>query len=946
VNRHPERLDLDAMGRRASASALDVKGKDNFSKIRTPSRLRLDEASSPTSSRAKTASPQPTSSSSPRTAVDVGLSREAYSKARNMLIAARKSNVGFEDEEATESKEETSGFKRVGKALVSGMSEALTSRRSSGRNQNLMKSLMAAISREKIGAKLAELGLDDIVSEFLGHIYEGMIELQIDDFSSVEDALNGLLDSSVAGEAGWMEFVGNLQASLMDCLDSMIQKHPTAFLDGKISRRQGELVESVVSAAREMGSEIAYTLKMRERQSGQKHSSVPSAHPGMSEGRGLEGRGFTLGGRPGTRDREHRDGHDGAGEDREAVHHFKKSVRKMFMMNAMDRAERERQEHRGFDRGSVVPQGPAFHTANRVAKRKHLHSRENHEETAQGLGPTDDGFVPSSGSSTPHRSDPGSKDRPGSTGSGLGVGRFQSERSDKSDARSSRVPASVGSDRFSKGDGEGSQPLSPQGAQSHKSSQGKSSDAFGFFSSLVEDAATHDGSSQDRQSTSRGRARFSAEGFEDSGALEQALGLDGSGGLGGALRHNSGSAGGTRERSAKELMLNSILQEIDRNQESAGSSSATGLDGTHAGLPTPDTGDNTVFARGAQNDSDEAAQAKKKGMNTILGDLLEAAREKQRKKDRGERVELEDHKDAAALGRSWMHMSQRRNSQRRRSSEIGDGWPVGGLVPDADADMAERGGESSRVRGPRAEGSHAQEGFDWETLRVMMLREGKRITIPAPWNQNRRDMPRESSRNQPGSDGEAESDGQDSDKSPVSLRPPAPAAAASTGFRGAKVRQLPMQPQPLPASSSVNCQRVRKAKDPIDLERVYQHRALRFHRSFYESFPSYAPQLSLIPVVGRRSKKPRGKQSESRQPIMPFRSTCFCSFPKRLLPEIETYPIVTEDFSESVYSLSLEHSRASWSDTSTLLADTKPSKKRERSKGLREFHKHFSAVLP
>ena len=29
------------------------------------------------------------------------------------------------------------------------------------------------------------------------------------------------------------------------------------------------------------------------------------------------------------------------------------------MMNAMDRAERERQEHRGFDRGSVVPQGPA-----------------------------------------------------------------------------------------------------------------------------------------------------------------------------------------------------------------------------------------------------------------------------------------------------------------------------------------------------------------------------------------------------------------------------------------------------------------------------------------------------------------------------------------------------------------------------------------------------------
>ncbi|CAE7760121.1 unnamed protein product, partial [Symbiodinium sp. CCMP2456] len=79
-----------------------------------------------------------------------------------------------------------------------------------------------------------------------------------------------------------------------------------------------------------------------------------------------------------------------------------------------------------------------------------------------------------------------------------------------------------------------------------------------------------------------------------------------------------------------------------------------------------------------------------RGMNTILGDLLEAAREKQRKKDRGERVELDD-KDAAALGRSWMQKSQRRNSQRRRSSEVGDGWPVGGLVPGADADMAEGG---------------------------------------------------------------------------------------------------------------------------------------------------------------------------------------------------------------------------------------------------------------
>ena len=74
---------------------------------------------------------------------DLSLSDDVTFKARNLLLSTRES-VALAEEPS-----EQPGFKRVGKALVSGMHQALFARRGSDRNQNLMKSLMAAISKEQ-----------------------------------------------------------------------------------------------------------------------------------------------------------------------------------------------------------------------------------------------------------------------------------------------------------------------------------------------------------------------------------------------------------------------------------------------------------------------------------------------------------------------------------------------------------------------------------------------------------------------------------------------------------------------------------------------------------------------------------------------------------------------------------------------------------------------------
>eukprot|EP00913_Durusdinium_trenchii_P002802 g2593.t1 len=110
--------------------------------------------------------------------------------------------------------------------------------------------------------------------------------------------------------------------------------------------------------------------------------------------------------------------------------------------------------------------------------------------------------------------------------------------------------------------------------------------------------------------------------------------------------------------------------------------------------------------------------------------------------------------------------------------------------------------------------------------------------------------------------------------------------------------------------------------DAVELEDVYQHRADPWDHEHQHS--RIVPPLHLVPLVGSKSRK-KGRAvrpvsgAGGKLPILPFRSTCFDPpMSDRLLPEILTFPYVTDDFMESVYSITLEHSRASWSDTNTL----------------------------
>lgn len=206
------------MGRRASTSQLEVKHA-NFSAIKSPSGSR---GASPA------ASPRASSDVSPNRRLsegapvkDVGLSREAYSKARNLLVAKRSSMEGSEEEEHGD---HPGGFQRVGKALVTGMSQALVNRRGSAKNQGLMKSLMAAISKEKILNRISELGLDEQVSEMLCEMYQGMIELLIDDYEPLEGALGALLDEAVTGSQDMESLIDALREAVTGSLMEVMNK--------------------------------------------------------------------------------------------------------------------------------------------------------------------------------------------------------------------------------------------------------------------------------------------------------------------------------------------------------------------------------------------------------------------------------------------------------------------------------------------------------------------------------------------------------------------------------------------------------------------------------------------------------------------------------------------------------------------------------------------------
>eukprot|EP00435_Cladocopium_sp_Y103_P066952 s241_g29.t1 len=238
---------------------------------------------------------------------DVGLTREAYSKARNMLLAKRASR-----EEASEDEgHEDAGFKRVGKALVTGMSQALWNRRGSNKNQGLEK--------EKILNRISELDLDEQVSEMLGEMYQGMIELLIDNYEPLEGALGSLLDEAVTGRQDLEPYIDNLR----DAVTGIVLSPGDGGGSPRFSSSAGMAFGSSHSSSHSTGGRAA---------------GVNSASASVF----------------------------GANHDGEASHHFKKTVRNMFMMN------------------SIGLCGPRFHTERRAEQRKH-HQPGGHGEDAEGL---------------------------------------------------------------------------------------------------------------------------------------------------------------------------------------------------------------------------------------------------------------------------------------------------------------------------------------------------------------------------------------------------------------------------------------------------------------------------------------------------------------------------------------------------------------------------------
>ncbi|CAJ1328837.1 unnamed protein product [Effrenium voratum] len=252
-------------------------------------------------------------------------------------------------------------------------------------------------------------------------------------------------------------------------------------------------------------------------------------------------------------------------------------------------------------------------------------------------------------------------------------------------------------------------------------------------------------------------------------------------------------------------------------------------------------------------------------------------------------------------------------------------------------EAAQRPKPGQKVHIVDIEGTEEEIGFtDWETFSQHLLRQGIKLKVPKPWR--------------PGSES-----GRFAGKARDGARLDPAGRGHEAGFG--------LESRPVHASTNAMLQRAWRSQVATDLEQVYQQRASRFQD--LPDSPRYVPSLSLMPLLGKRHmrgwarnrqaydeemsrfKVPKIKLRDSKQPIMAFRSTCFCSS-NRILPEIETWPVISEDFQDSVYSLSLEHSRSSWSDTSTLLESPKksPSKRPRGSKGLQNFHRQFRAVLP
>lgn len=884
--------------RRASTSQLEVK-HGNFSAIKSPNRSRAaSPAASPRASPSPTASPNRRLSEGSQVK-DVGLVREAYSKARNMLLAKRASREEAEDEGHEGHEEhEDGGFKRVGKALVTGMSHALFNRRGSNKNQGLMKSLMAAISKEKILSRISELDLDEQVSDMLGEMYQGMIELLIDNYEPLEGALGELLDEAVTGSQDLEPFIDNLRDAVTGSLVAMLSKQEP--LGVGITRPQEILLDRVVEAAQGMASEISYTMRMRG--GNKKRNSAPSTSQNLGDGgtgssRFHSSAGLGFG--------SSSSGHStrvtrvagvnsasasafGANHGGEAAHHFKKTVRNMFAMNAMG--------------GS----GPHFHTERRAEERKHHQPGGHGSEDAEGweeeglhstnLGQTSQALSPQKEAAEAEAMDATNVSQTQDLGDGPHVPAgstqvtFQSLSTfSRGSSGSGQRPNTVAVEQSSEGVSSRSPSSRKSFAQSYGMQPSSPSSGSGFSSPSNSMSITSPMSSKARADATRSLNPF---GFLDT-ATDEAL--------------------------SKE---------------------------------TPQSGEGRAGASGIQHATTDETS---KGLERLLVDSDQALPEVT---SRQENVEAHP-----MLGDQTQ---LRRQPPKGRGGQLFHGPSGRKLWPDVSSwVMPPIDASRDAASGNDADGLESQ-SFDWETLRVQLLREGIKLKIPPELLYKKGMKSREQSQalleevhsecheaafkegiarlDESSKDLEASLSGLRRDSSGKSLHGTSTwhSDAAHTGQANL------FSAQPVSASCNASLHRAWKSQDPVELEAVYKQRAFRWTTSgagtgALPETKRHVPSLALVPLLGQRGRQRRRRSWR-------FRSTCFDFSTDRLLPEIVTFPMVTEDFMDSVYSLSLEHSRASWSDTNTLIESAaKPVKTAKRgcaSKSLQNFHKHFKSVMP
>lgn len=953
------------MGRRASTSQLEVK-HGNFSAIKSPNRSRAaSPAASPRASPSPTASPNRRLSEGSQVK-DVGLMREAYSKARNMLLAKRASREEAEHEEHEGSDgQEDGGFKRVGKALVTGMSQALFNRRGISKNQGLMKSLMAAISKEKILSRISDLDLDEQVSEMLGEMYQGMIELLIDNYEPLEGALGDLLDEAVTGSQDLEPFIDNLRDAVTGSLVAMLSKSEP--LGVGITRPQEILLDRVVDAAQGMASEISYTMRMRggnkKRNSAPSTSSSAAAAVQNQGDRGSPRFSSSAGLAFGSSSQSTRiprvTGVNSASASvfganhGEAAHHFKKTVRNMFMMNA------------------ITGSAPLFHTERRAEQRKHHQPGGHGSEDTEGwdedglhstnLGQTSQALSPEAAEAEAREATNVGQPQELGDGPQVPAGNmqvtFQSLSTSRSSSRSGPRPNTVAVEEESvSGLSEGVSSRSPSSRKSFAQSYGMQpsspSSGSGFTSPSNSVSIASPMSSKARSDATRSLNPF---GFSDT-ATDEALSKETSqsGGRAGAngLQH---ATTGESSKGIQRLLEDSdqALPEVTSRLENV---EAHPMLGNQARRQSKGRGGQLFHGPSGRKVWPDVAKRSVIGQSD-RGDLYIGHRPGKRGNGKGPLSRLDDQ------------------AKQSRTDKVSS-W----VMPPIDA-------LRDAASGHDADNLESQ-SFDWETLRAKLLREGIKLKIPPELLHKKGMKSREQSQalleevhsecheaafkegiarlDESSKDLEASLSGLRRDSSGKSLHgtstwhPDAAHSGQANLFSA----------QPVSASCNVSLHRAWKSQDPVELEAVYKQRAFRWTTSgagagALPETTRRVPSLALVPLLGQRARQRRRRswRKEERpasgarrfkHPILPFRSTCFDFSTDRLLPEIVTFPMVTEDFMDSVYSLSLEHSRASWSDTNTLIESpakhsAKPVKTAKRgcaSKSLQNFHKHFKSVMP